>query len=74
MRDCYRGRIYFCPLFMLFLTLAQKTQCFYMAIYQGFIIFQLGRGNSIQYIFKKKCYAYLVIGSLGNSQLYTRVA
>lgn len=25
-----------------------------MAIYQGFIIFQLGRGNSIQDIFKKK--------------------
>lgn len=31
--------------------------------------------NSIQDILrKKKCYAYLVIGNLGNSQLYTRMA
>ena len=53
MRDCYRGRIYFCPPFMSFLTLAQKTLCFYMAIYQGFITFKLGRGNSIQDMLKK---------------------
>jgi len=61
---------------MSFLTFAQKNA---MLLYGYLSVFYYFCGwiedNSIQDILrKKKCYAYLVIGNLGNSQLYTRMA